>query len=52
MKSKVKPISIDEIKLEPVYGSSYCRYSVIENKLAKLYKNQEKILEAIKLLKQ
>jgi len=29
--------------LEPVYGSSYCQYTVIENKLETLYKNQEKI---------
>jgi hypothetical protein len=41
--------TIDEIKLEPVYGS-YCQYSVIENKLVILYKNQEKLLQAIKLL--
>ncbi len=30
-------------KLEPVYGSKYCRFSVLENKLAKIYRNQEKI---------
>jgi hypothetical protein len=42
--------AIDEIKLEPVYGSTYCQYSVIENKLEILYKNQEKLLQAIKLL--
>jgi len=42
--------TIDSIKLEEVLGSSYCRYSVIENKLAILYRNQEKILEAIKML--
>jgi len=35
---------IPEIEpLEKVFGSSYCEYSVIENKLATLYKNQEKI---------
>jgi len=42
--------TMDEIKLEPVYGSTYCQYSVIENKLEILYKNQEKLLQAIKLL--
>lgn len=42
--------TIDEIKLDPVYGSTYCQYSVIENKLEILYKNQEKLLQAIKLL--
>ncbi len=41
---------LDKIKLEPVYGSTYCQYSVIEKKLAILYQNQEKILQAIKLL--
>jgi hypothetical protein len=43
---------IDEITLEPVRGSTYCAYSVIENKLVILYENQEKILQAIKLLNQ
>jgi len=42
--------SLNEIKLEPVYGSTYCQYSVIEQKIATLYQNQEKILQAIKLL--
>jgi hypothetical protein len=42
--------TLDEIKLEPVYGSSKCEYTVVENKLAILYSNQEKILQAIKLL--
>lgn len=42
--------TINEIKLEPVYGSTYCQYSVIENKLEILYKNQEKLLQAIKML--
>ena len=42
--------TMDEIKLEPVHGSSYCQYSVIENKLEILYENQEKLLQAIKLL--
>ncbi len=39
---------IEEIKLEPVYGSTYCQFSVIENDLHIIYKNQEKLLEAIK----
>lgn len=30
--------TMDEIKLELVYGSTYCQYSVIENKLEILYK--------------
>ena len=41
---------IQEIKLTPVLGSSYCQFSVIENKLKIMYENQEKILLAIKLL--
>jgi hypothetical protein len=41
---------IEDIKLSPVYGSEYCEYSVVENKLAILYQNQEKILQAIKRL--
>lgn len=44
------PSTLDEIELEPVNGSTYCKYSVIENKLEILYKNQEKLLHAIKLL--
>jgi hypothetical protein len=52
MVSKEEPIqeTIENIKLEEVLGSSMCRYTVIENKLATLYKNQEQILKAIKLL--
>jgi hypothetical protein len=42
--------TIDSIKLEEVLGSKHCLYSVIENKLATLYRNQEKILSAIKIL--
>jgi len=52
MKKKTKkqqPITLDEIKLEKVRGSTHCEYSVIENKLEILYRNQEKILLAIKL---
>jgi len=32
-------------KLEKVEGTTYCKYSVIECKLARLYRNQEMILE-------
>lgn len=32
--------TIDSIKLEEVFGSKHCLYSVIENKLAILYRNQ------------
>jgi hypothetical protein len=42
--------TIDSIKLEEVLGSKHCLYSVIENKLSILYRNQEKILSAIKML--
>jgi hypothetical protein len=42
--------TIDSIKLEEVFGSKHCLYSVIENKLSILYRNQEKILSAIKIL--
>jgi hypothetical protein len=45
-----KQEEIKNIKLEEVKGSSYCKYTVIENKLATIYRNQEKILSAIKLL--
>jgi hypothetical protein len=41
---------INEIELEQVKGSTYCQFSVIENDLARIYRNQEKILQAIKLL--
>jgi len=41
---------IKDIELQPVYGSSMCKYSIVENKLKILYENQEKILKAIKLL--
>lgn len=41
---------IDEIKLDPVHGSTYCQFSIIENDLEKLYKNQEKLLQAIRLI--
>jgi len=29
--------------LEPVHGSTYCKYSLLENNQARLYRNQEKI---------
>ena len=47
---KFKQETFEDIKLEEVLGSSYCKYTVIENKLATIYRNQEKILAAIKLL--
>ena len=47
---KPKQETLEDIKLEEVLGSSYCKYTVIENKLATIYRNQEKILSAIKLL--
>lgn len=36
--------------LEPVHGSDWCQYSVIENKLETLYKNQEKIYELLQAI--
>jgi hypothetical protein len=42
---------LKDIGLEEVFGSSHCEFSVIENNLVKLYRNQEKILKAIKLLR-
>jgi len=36
--------------LEPIYHSTYCQFSAIENKLEVLYKNQEKIYAALKFL--
>jgi len=45
-----KQETLEDIKLEEVVGSSHCRYSVIENKLSALYRNQEQILKAIKML--
>jgi transcriptional regulator len=42
---------IEDIKLRKVRGAANtCVYSVIENQLEILYENQEKILQAIKLL--
>ena len=37
-------------KLKPVRGSALCEYSVIENKLATLYENQEKLYSLLKVL--
>jgi hypothetical protein len=45
-----KQETLENITLEEIFESSYCEFSVIENKLAALYRNQEKILTAIKLL--
>ena len=41
---------LNTIQLKPVKGSHMCEYTIIENKLATLYENQEKILQAIKIL--
>jgi len=41
---------IEDIELEEVRGSTHCQFSVIENKLAIIYRNQLKILQAIKML--
>lgn len=45
-----KQETLGDIKLEEVVGSRHCLYSVIENKLSALYRNQEQILKAIKIL--
>ena len=42
--------TLEDITLEEVFGSAYCQFSVVENKLAILYRNQEQLLKAIKLL--
>lgn len=47
---ELKEETIENIKLEEVLGSSMCQYTVIENKLATIYRNQEQILKAIKML--
>lgn len=36
--------------LEPVYGSTHCAFSVIENKLSTLYRNQEKIYNLLQII--
>jgi hypothetical protein len=43
----LKPVGTRQETLEEVLGSSMCQFSVVENKLAKLYRNQVKIYEAI-----
>jgi hypothetical protein len=40
-------VKMKQETLEEVLGSSMCEFSVIENKLAILYRNQVKIYEAI-----
>ena len=37
-------------KLEPVIGSSYCQFSIVENNQARLYRNQEKIYNLLKFM--
>ena len=37
-------------KLQQVEGSEHCLYSILENNQEKLYKNQEKLLQAIQLV--
>ena len=41
---------IEDIELEEVRGSTHCQFSVVEIKLAIIYRNQLKILQAIKML--
>jgi len=41
---------IADTKLNEIHGSAMCQFSVIENKLRDVYKNQQMILEGIKLL--
>lgn len=41
---------LNAIELTIVFGSTNCEYSVLERKMRQLYENQEKILEAIKLV--
>jgi len=45
-----KEETLEDIKLEEVIGSRHCQFSVVENKLAIIYRNQLKILQAIKML--
>jgi len=42
--------ALENIGLEEVLGSRHCQFSVVENKLAILYRNQEKILKSIKMI--
>jgi hypothetical protein len=50
LEEEPKQETIENIKLEQVLGSTLCKYTVIENKLATIYRNQEQILKAIKML--
>ena len=43
MKKQQKKEQQNYQPLKQVYGSSYCQFSVVENKVETLYKNQEKI---------
>lgn len=36
--------------LEEVHGSTFCKYSIIENKLATLYRNQKRIMLVLQLI--
>ena len=38
------------LPLEPVHGSEYCQFSVVENKLEILYRNQEKIYALLQII--
>lgn len=49
-KKQIAVDQINDIYLEAVKGSVMCEYTVLENKLVILYQNQEKILQAIKIL--
>jgi hypothetical protein len=49
-KEEPKQETLEDITLEEVFGSAYCQFSVVENKLAILYRNQEQLLKAIKFL--
>ena len=44
-------MKLKDIKLEPVREVGYgLQFAVVENKLAAIYRNQEKLLLAIKML--
>jgi hypothetical protein len=49
-KKRAKQETLEDIELEEVIGSRHCQFSVVENKLAIIYRNQLKILQAIKML--
>lgn len=49
-KKRAKQKTLEDIELEEVRGSRHCQFSVVENKLAIIYRNQLKILQAIKML--